>query len=375
MLNVNRFRRAIGKIRRRARGSSWPLVGGPAVTATDVRRAYQTLLGRAPESEDVIAFYVTAGTTLPQLFRMIAGSPEFAARWNGAVAAAPSAPVYGTGATDAEVLAAFDPYTGPGKAGFVTDFLGTRTRTYYVHGLNALDGVVEGLPNPGNFHASTVEWVGVLRSALDADRRFVAVELGAGWGPWLTACAAACSRKGIPDVKLVGVEAAGTHFEFMKQHFRDNGLDPERHTLLHGASAPEDGFAEFPDLNDPALDYGATLSTSDPLMHRVIGPQVTRVPTYSLPTLLAPYEKADLLHIDIQGSEADVVVAARGVLKRKVKRMVIGTHGRAIEQTLLEELSANGWVLEADHACRYGPYQGGIALAVDGCQVWRNPAA
>ena len=158
----------------------------------------------------------------------------------------------------------------------------------------------------------------------------------------------------------------------MHDHFRDNGLDPEAHTLLHGAAAAEDGYVEFPDLADPSGDYGATLHVQDPLLHSVIGPAVTRVTAYSIPTLLSEYARVDLVHIDIQGSEADVVAAARPCLKAKVRRMVIGTHGRAVEQRLLEDLSADGWVCETDHPCRYGRHQGGLSLAVDGCQVWRN---
>ncbi|HET6576426.1 MAG TPA: FkbM family methyltransferase, partial [Fimbriiglobus sp.] len=200
----------------------------------------------------------------------------------------------------------------------------------------------------------------------------VAVELGAGWGPWLVVAAVAAARCGIRDVRLVGVEGSAAHCGFMRQHFRDNGLDPDAHRLLHGVAAAEDGTVEFPVEPDPAADYGATVAAEDPLLQRVRG-ATAAVRAYSLPTLLAPFDRVDLVHIDIQGSEADVVLAGRAVLREKVRRVVIGTHGRAIEQALLAELSAQGWLLEADQACRYGPYGAGLALAVDGCQVWRNP--
>lgn len=347
---------------------------GPPLTADDVRRAYRTLLGRPPESEDAIRSALRRCRTVPELIRQITESAEFGYRWDAALSSDNSTrTATGTASTDYDVIAAFEPYTGPGTPGFITDFLGVKTRVAFIHGLAPWDGRVEDVPIPGNFHAPSYEWAGVLRSVLDAQERYVAIELGAGWGPWLVSAATAANRRGITDVRLVGVEAAATHYEFLCQHFVDNGLAPDRHRLLLGAATAEDGFVEFPDLSDAPADYGATLHVGDALLDRGTRPSVTRVPGYSLETLLAPFDAADLVHVDIQGSEADVVSAARDVLKKKVWRLVIGTHGRAVEQRLLEVLSADGWRLESDHACRYAPGECGLGLAEDGCQVWRNP--
>lgn len=345
------------------------------VTADDVKRAYLTLLGRLPESEYALRAAMMHCPTVPDLVRRITESPEFAKRWAAAPVGTPADPDRPRElATDEDVIAAFPPYRGPGTPGFITDFLGVRTRVEFVQGLAPWDGRVEGPPVPGNFHAPAVEWAGVLRSVLDARDRYAAVELGAGWGPWLVAAATAAARRGITDVTLVGLEAAAAHHAFLRQHLADNGLDPDRHRLLHGAATPADGFVEFPDLDDAAADYGATLHTGDALLGRA-GGAGRRVPGYSLATLLAPLEAADLVHIDIQGSEAEVVSAGRDVLRAKARRLVIGTHGRSVEQRLLEELSADGWVLESDRACRYAPNATGLGLAEDGCQVWRNPGA
>ena len=53
------------------------------------------------------------------------------------------------------------------------------------------------------------------------------VELGAGWGRWLVDAWSVLKQIGKTDkgLLLVGVEAEPTHFEWMKQHFADNGLD------------------------------------------------------------------------------------------------------------------------------------------------------
>ncbi len=366
MLTLATVRRALRHLRHRP-------PSGESVTADDVRRAYRTLLGRPPESDAVIRSTLRRCRTVADLIRRITESPEFGQRWNAVRIGStePNGPI-GT-ATDDDVIAAFEPYRGLGTPGFITDFLGVKTRVEFVRGLAPWDGRVEEIPVPGNFHAPTFEWAGVLRAVLDATDRFVAVELGAGWGPWLVAAATAVGRRGITDVRLVGVEAAATHYEFLRQHFVDNGLDPNRHRLLHGAATAEDGFVEFPDLSE-ASDYGSTLHVGDALYHGGRRASATRVPGYSLATLLAPLEAVDLVHIDIQGSEGDVVGAARVVLKAKVRRLVVGTHSRAVEHRLLEELSGDGWVLETDRACRYAPHEGGLGLAEDGCQVWRNPS-
>lgn len=343
------------------------------VTPADVVWVYRMFLGRAPESAAVAAGHASRHDSIESLCHFVMNSPECGARSRKAFAVALiEQGECEVSESDHDTISSFAAYRGPGAEGFVTDFLGTKTRVGFVHGLQAKSGVVEGHPSPVTLHASVTEWAGTLRSVAEARGEFVAVELGAGWGPWLTASAAACRQRGIDRVKLVGVEAAASHVEFLRAHFADNGLDPDAHTLLHGAVAATDGFVEFPELDHPACDYGATLFTGDPLYRHADGQSWTRVPAYSIATLLADYPRVDLIHIDIQGSEAEVVSAARATLKAKARRLVIGTHGRATEQRLLEDLSADGWVCETDEACRYAVGEAGLYLAVDGCQVWRN---
>src|SRR5262245_39047537 len=293
-----------------------------------------------------------------------------------------------------DVLKAFPRYQGPGAPGFILDFLGTRTRTSYISSLPEHDGVVEDYPlNVGNFHGTTREWAGALRAVLDAHSDFVAVELGAGWGPWLVATATAARMQGITQVRLVGVEGCKEHHDFMLSHFADNGLDPDEHALLHGVVGVADGVAEFPLLPDPSADWGANaIFPEQPgrwkrwlkdalgaLLGR-LSPVTTpgpteKVPCYSVETLLAPYEKVDLVHVDIQGDEAKVIAASHAVLKAKVKWLVVGTHGRQIEADLHADLAGRGWALVADEACMFQQVGDRIMLYRDGCQVWRNPHA
>lgn len=270
--------------------------------------------------------------------------------------------------SDIALIRSVQRYTGPGTEGYVTDFLGMKTRTSFFDHMDEHDGLVLDYPIPGDPHYSGLEWAGMLRAVRDAVAEIVVLELGAGWGPWLVAAALASKRKGIKRCRLLGVEGAQAHYQYMLTHFRDNGLNPDGHTLLHGVVAPADGVAEFPVLENPRGEWGAVaLRGSDQPAART-----ERLRAYSLPTLIAPFETVDLIHVDIQGHEAEVIVASRAALQEKVRRLVVGTHSRTIEQQLFDELGTAGWELEAEEPTIVRQANGAIVLFIDGCQVWRN---
>ena len=274
------------------------------------------------------------------------------------------------GMTDEEVIRAFPPYQGAGEPGFVTDYLGTRTRTEYIALLPQAGGVVEGYPIPQNFHANALEWACVLRAVLASGDDLVAVELGAGWAPWLVAVARAARLCGERRVRLVGVEGSRAALRvhahpLRRQRAGTGGTHP----------APRGGRGgrrrgRVPGAGRPGRPLGGPGRPLPGPMQ----PGADRVRCYSLATLLHPFATVDLVHIDIQGDEVEVIAAAREVLKAKVRRVVVGTHSRAIEQALFDEMAAQSWVLEAEESCRFRQKGQGMELAADGCQGWRNEA-
>jgi FkbM family methyltransferase len=320
--------------------------------------------------------------------------------------------------SDEEAIKSFPCYQGAGVPGYFVDFLGVKTRTAYISELPKEGGRVEGYPIPASFHATAIEWAGVLRAVLEADKEIVAVELGAGWAPWLVTVARAAVIRGIDSVRLIGVEGCEAHCAYMATHFSDNGLDPKDHVLLYGVVGTKDGVAEFP--ADPSAGYGAqAIFENDQetkvamshrtarLVRRLAGrifkamkagarsvrhgafvpnpadkglngadnpPANTRLKCYSISTLIRPFTKVDLIHVDIQGDEFRVISSAQEILKEKVKRLVIGTHSRMIEQQLLNLLTRPDWELESEEACIFKPFWGINLLVRDGCQVWRNRA-
>src|SRR5258708_36888539 len=98
------------------------------------------------------------------------------------------------------------------------------------------------------------EWIGTLRSVLEAQQRFTVVELGAGWAPWLVAGHNAARRKGIAEIHLMGVEGSPDHIDFMHQNFHDNGINPAAHRLIYGVVGTTDAGARFPRLDRPDID-------------------------------------------------------------------------------------------------------------------------
>lgn len=296
--------------------------------------------------------------------------------------------------TDEDVIRSFPPVSANREPGYVIDFLGTRTRASYLpKGLFADEGLVEGPPIPANFHATQKEWGGALRAALDAEENLTVIELGAGWGPWMVAVGKAAQLRGIQDIRFIGVEADENHHKWIGEHFADNGFDASKHTMILGIAGAEDGFAEFPIIDNPSEDWGAQAVFSDApkpaspfqklaqiasrAMKKAPPPEtlrkMKRVKSVSIRTLLEPFGFVDLLHVDIQGAEADTIAAALEPITLKVRRIVVGTHGRHIEERLFTDLCAAGWILENEEPCQYIQQNGRMMLTRDGCQTWRNP--
>ncbi|MCU0705642.1 MAG: FkbM family methyltransferase [Fimbriiglobus sp.] len=353
------------------------------ITPAQVRDAFRFFMGRDQITEDDIRWHVEHHDSLPGFYRFLMQSEEFNVRMTASreavreavrsVAPSDPRPTVAPGTLSArEIVRRFPVYHGPGTPGFVTDHLGGKTHTSFVHWFPTISGVVWESPLVVERFHSLDEWVGTLRAVSEADpnQPFVMMEFGAGWAPWCVSTVLACRMRGIKDVHVVGVEGSAGHVAFARQHFAHNNVSPSEYTLVEGIVGA-DGVAEFPDLDDPAADYGAAIvGGGDERKVRTV-----KVPSYSIATLLKSYPSVNLLHIDIQGSEADAIRASLKDVTRKVRRMVIGTHSRGIEHELLAMLSADGWLLEADTGCVFTYPDGKPVLYKDGEQVWRNPQA
>ena len=282
------------------------------------------------------------------------------------------------------------PIAPPPREGFVTNFIGTSTRLHMLPGTERFDGqTIAELPIPGDsLHAETIEY-SALALALSQRRndQFQMIELGAGWAPWMAAAGVVARRLGVADIRLLGIEADPTHFEFCKQHLADNGLRPdtdEPHTtfdgvdcvLMMGAVWWEDTELFFPDEPSP-MDYGLAAQQGDSASdYRGARLAQRRVQAFGLHRLIEERGVIDFIHFDIQGGEWEVITRSLDALTGSVRFMCIGTHSRKIEGDLLELLTTHGWSLHNEKPCRFVhdpavPTLAGMTTA-DGVQVWRN---
>jgi|GEM_PF-269345 len=257
--------------------------------------------------------------------------------------------------------------------GFIVDTLGVKTRGSSLWDqVQYLVGTVIPPPIPNDFHAEAIEWVGLLKSVRSARGRFVAMELGAGWGPWVVAGATAAHHAGIREISLLAIEGDPGHFAFLRQHFLDNGLNPDEHLLYQAAVGVKQGHARWPRV-EPRNSYGtwpifndqpASLDTLD-------------VEVFAIADLLGKQTRWDLVHVDVQGGEVPICKAGLDLLNERAHWLVVGTHSRLIEGELLTMFLRGGWVLENEKPAIFTFHRNAPSLEsltrIDGTQVWRNP--
>jgi len=299
------------------------------------------------------------------------------------------------------VFKGYEPWSGLVDAGFDTNFVGVRVR-YTFANIEYKETRMVHTEYPC-FDNKYFEWIDLLESIEGAQGGFTMIELGAGYGKWLVRAALALRQRKATIVPcLIGVEAEPTHFQWMKIHFRDNGLDPEDHLLVKTAIAAEDGCGFF--LTGHSREwYGQSLVPDDWSMPRPsprrnlaallrfrqrneeppwLSAKITRVKTISLESLLRPLRFVNFVYVDVQGAEYDVLKAASGEIDEKVRRIHIQTHdketagtrGKDVEGGLHDVFNAMGWTIIRDYPPKSKsetPY-GEISFD-DGIQTWVNP--
>ena len=331
--------------------------------------AYRIILDREPENSSIVRHYCDHDFSPQRLRKLLLESEE------GRALGFPGSTELPEEAELRRWKAKFTVAGAEARAGFFTDFLGVQTRCDYLPEQYArFSGVVEHVDGSGvvPLHEAA-ETIALLRSVEETAGLFRIVELGAGWGPWLVAGAAAARQRGRP-AQLIGVEGDEAHLGFMRTHMQDNGIDPiAGNVLLRAVVGAVDGVAHFPVLPEPSSDWGARAILNGD--HPAPGSGPTRfveVPSVSVATVLSGLGRVQHLHCDIQGEEADALGASAKALDGQVLRLVVGTHGRGVEERLFSLFSGLGWVLEYEKACTFAEGSGGMALKNDGVQVWYN---
>lgn len=245
------------------------------------------------------------------------------------------------------------------------------------------------VPDDG-FHAETIEYLALVdafRRARDAGRkRWCAVEIGAGWGPWITAAGVLARRAKMGTIKLAGVEADPRRYALMRLHLETNGLRPtgfdagdaEQAGILtrifNGAIWTHDGEIWFPETDVADMGAAAT-TTAAGTDYRGAQADHRAVPCRRLDTFLDDLGPIDFLHIDIQGTELDLLQDQIDWVSAQVRTLMVATHSRIIEGRLVELMLAGGWRLHREKPCRVD-WSRDCGLVgrtiVDGSQYWLN---
>jgi FkbM family methyltransferase len=282
---------------------------------------------------------------------------------------------------DLTVFNEFSHAQPPPRSGFLTEFVGSVARISLLwDGCQNLDGKVLPLPIPNDYHADAIEWLGMLKAVRAATGSFAAMELGAGHGPWIAASAAAARLRGINDLRLCAVEGDPARFALLQQNIEDNDLTRHDITLIQAAVGTTDGSARWPRVSDPRNTAGARPlrdgNQDDATYLRDLVEDTIEVEVVSASRLLMSRRIWDLVHIDVQGTEAELCAASLETLSERVRYLVVGTHSRKLDGELMETLLNAGWHLEHEKPARMNcvPSQPLVTLTVgDGTQVWRNP--
>jgi hypothetical protein len=231
-----------------------------------------------------------------------------------------------------------------------------------------------GKEKNGEFWFEAADWV---LAARDARRHFVMMSLGALYGYQAVGSYRTLQRLNPMPCTLVAVEPIPENMDLVRLHMRDNDIDSDDHWLLQTAVAATNEPVFFP-VGSPGLgaqnciatneqdarrDYLETFLTegreeealTNLLLHKTTGLQkeiiegkdhlaeIKLVSATTLGDLLGPFERLDFLEADIQQSEIVVFPPFRSLLKRKVHRIHLGTHGGDVHQSLLQMFIVDGW--------------------------------
>lgn len=292
--------------------------------------------------------------------------------------------------SDIEQLKPYAFHNKVNEAGFITDWLGIRTRNTYHLWMNLSNNdspVISDLPIPDDsVHADAIEYIAMavaIERELEINKQqFIVFELGASYGPWLTASSISALRMGFENVMAYGVEASESAVSNMLEHASKN-LPVEIGNkvfinAIHGAVTVHDGSVYFPNV-DVSIDNGGQVTeNANDIDYRGLSYDYKMVNGYSLNTLLKDHESISYLHMDLQGIEEQLLTNELFIetLTKKVSTVFLATQSRYIEGLALRTLPKRGWFLYREKPTIYKQNNrttdiNGWTLR-DGGQIWLN---
>jgi hypothetical protein len=291
----------------------------------------------------------------------------------------------------ARQLALFDgfkPFSGYVPSGFLVDFVGSLTDAKF----RAMWGVDPTQVGGGEVATSrpVVTWgegffeaVSWFEAARAARGSYTMITLGACYGAQAVGAYLVLQRLNPMPAKLVAVEGDPENFAWAQKHFRDNSIDPNRHWLINCAISDSNKPVLFP-VGEPGSGVNNCIATNTERSRRIYAEELARRPDLAdvvrnliiagktgievrpvsaaefrtnvefvsavrLADILGPFECVDLLESDIQQSESVVFPPAMDLIKAKVKRVHLATHGTEVHAQLLPLFIERGFEIDNDY--------------------------
>ena len=282
----------------------------------------------------------------------------------------------------ANIFDGIAPWSGMLPAGFTVDFVGTRIdlkfRTIFPVPPDMVGGktVQTRLPrmSDGEGWFEAVNWIEAARAARG---RFVMITLGACYGAQAVGSYRTLQLLNPMPSKFVAVEGDPENVAWVRQHMRDNDMDPDTHWIVQAAISNNNNPVLFP-VGWPGLGIQNCYGTNEGISRKIYADEIIAsgraeqairniflnnstgiiknlvpgqdfpgeikiVSAVTLADLLGPFDVVDYLESDIQQSEIVVFPPFMDALKRKVRRIHIGTHGFDVHAALLGLFEKEGW--------------------------------
>jgi hypothetical protein len=291
------------------------------------------------------------------------------------------------------------PWSGEVPKRFIADFLGMLIDIDF-HPMLFTDPNFDPEPVGGGWDETTIPDLGKVVTPADAEawfeavdwviaarqarNRYVMVTLGANYGAQAVGACRALQTLNPMPYKLVAVEPVPGNYEWVQRHMRNNGIDPDKQWIVPLAisdrvdplyfpvGAPGIGSNNCYSTNELAArkEYAETFiatgqaesalrnllirNTTGLMKDLVAGHdfkgEIKLVSSITLKELLGPFDRVDYLESDIQQSEILVFPPFIEVLREKVRRIHIGTHGGDVHAALHKLFQDDGWDIVFSYA-------------------------
>jgi hypothetical protein len=291
----------------------------------------------------------------------------------------------------AGIFDGISPWAGFVPKGYQADFLGILT-DFKFNVLSGIDAACVGgvrqqttppALNGGNGEGwfEAVNWVAAARAARG---RYVMITLGAHYGAQAVGAYRALQLLNPMPAKLVAVEPVPGNCAWMVEHMRTNSIDPDAHWLVTSAIGADNAPMYFP-VGAPGSGANNSYATNEAaarkeyaeafikegraaealrnlILHNTTGIEKDLLPgrkqmaeikllsCMTLRDLVSPFDVVDYLESDIQQSEILVFPPFIDLLRKKVRRILIGTHGQDVHDALHDLFAGRGWEIVFSYA-------------------------